>query len=167
MIGSYNCTCREGFVGDGKVCGRDILILSKPSEYKNGKTVIYWKPAMTINLLGNVKQVQCFQGDPNAVTRAACSVTWKNKMHVFGGLGENKKLISHLTGLKLEPIGSLSFDHYDGGCSVIKDEIYLCFSFSTSNKCRRASGPLEVFTEVADSIYNHREVRISASDGKF
>ena len=86
-------------------------------------------------------------------------------MHVFGG-SKNKRQISRLNGLKLEYIGSLSFDHQFGGCVAVKDEIYICFGTAPYSECRRAIGPLDAFTEISNSIYSHRDAKISASNGK-
>ena len=146
----------------------------------NAKWVQKWKPAITFGLSEEIGQFECFDKDTKSQAEdSVCSLTWKNRMHIFGGVansnGGHSSYISRLNGFKLEYLKSLSFSFTRGACSTTKDEIYLCFykdgSFgpnSPSNLCKRATS-LEQgvnFTEVARSNYHHEGSKISASDGK-
>ena len=138
---------------------------TKQKSMYNFTLITSWKPAVSIDLFGNRTEFQCFERDSNTEA-TACSITWDNKMHLFGG-SLNRRQISRLSGLKLEYLKSLSFDH-NGACSVTKDAIFLCFSDADKNQklCRRANGPLKEFTEVSESVHNHKWIEISSSDGK-
>ena len=52
-------------------------------------------------------------------------------MVIFGGHNEERQ-ISRLKGYKLKRIGSLDFEHMFGACSVMNEEIYLCFNTVTT-----------------------------------
>ena len=48
-------------------------------------------------------------------------------------------------------------------------QIFLCFTFYEAaefKQCRKASGPLEVFSEISSSNYDHRHARLVNSDSK-
>ena len=100
----------------------------------------------------------------------SCSVTWRGQFFVFGGEA-NRRQISILNDCQLERIGSLSFDHYYGGCGNVDDEeIYLCFNIDSADnkKCRYGVDPLGEFIEIEESFYPHLETgRIGASNGFF
>ena len=67
---------------------------------------------MLINSTGQQKESACFERDKNTEAFYSCSIQWKNKLHIFGGLNE-KRQISRLTGHKLERVGSLAFEVSD------------------------------------------------------
>ena len=134
-----------------------------------------WKPALLLNSEGEQKELACFERDDTMTEAyASCSINWNNQLFIFGG-NSDKRQISRLTGHKLERIGTLLFDHYQGSCSMMANKhIFLCFSNSWGrndphdyNRCRRATGPLEQFSEVALSTYDHKATSISCSDSKF
>ena len=107
------------------------------------------------------------RGDFTQTSDNSCFVTWKNELFVFGGRGEHQQ-ISRLFGQKLERVGDLSFDHYDGACSVMAHKfIFLCFGWGNYQRCRRSTGPLERFSEVALSTHKHQSTQTSCSDSKF
>ena len=99
----------------------------------------------------------------------SCSVQWRNGFYVFGG-SSNKRQISKVDGCQLRPIGSLAFDHYTGGCSVMNDAIYLCFNvvFNSGDykRCRSATEPTENFTQIPLSTFDHRWARTASSNSK-
>ena len=80
-----------------------------------------------------------------------------------------------LNGYRLEKIGTLPFEHFRGACSVMANQfIYLCFNFASYyvdptdwKRCRWATGPLETFTEITLSNYDHIHTPISSSESKF
>ena len=124
---------------------------------------------MLINSAGEQKELACFDRDATTEAEFSCSVNWNNEFFIFGGKNE-KRQISRLTGHKLKRIGDLTFDHYFGACSVMANQfVFLCFNFADSNdskRCRRSNGPLEQFSEVALSTYEHRRILTSCSDSK-
>ena len=128
------------------------------------------QPPLIFTFAGDYKQISCFQRDEKSETKDACQVNWQNKVHLFGGSSYyTGRQISRLDGLKLERIGSLTFQHGVGGCSILKDQIFLCFNMFDSrdmNRCRRATGPLASFTEVKLSYKLHPGMPISASESE-
>lgn len=136
-----------------------ILVLNSS---RNG-----WKPAMLINIEGEQEELACFERDQNTEAHDACSIKWRNQMHIFGGFGM-KRQISKLNGFKLEGIGRLSFGHKSGTCSVMNDQyIYLCFNSDDNKRCRQSTGPLETFSDVSLSNHDHRLTQTSCSDSKY
>ena len=129
---------------------------------------------MLINSKGEQKESACFERDYTTEADGACSINWNNQLFIFGGFTYGR-VISRLTGHKLEDVGSLDFDHRYGSCSVMKDKfIYLCFNEVVYNsgdaddlkRCRRSSGPLKQFSHVVLSTYDHRLTKTSCSDCK-
>ena len=111
----------------------------------------------------------CFSHDANAEVVYSCSLTWHNRFFVFGARS-NKRQISEIVGTKLAVIGTLGFNHYFGTCDVMgNDKIWLCFhNYATNDKrrCRVALNPLESFTQVQLSTYEHAYTQIAASNCK-
>merc|ERR1712176_1093984 len=72
-------------------------------------------------------------------------------------------------GHRLEVIGSLPFDHDFGACTNFADQkIFLCFnslSSSDYNKCRWSREPLGTFEQATLTSYDHRQTRVSSSNG--
>ena len=124
---------------------------------------------MLINSAGDQEELACFQRDSNTDAYRSCSINWNNQLFIFGGETERRQ-ISRLTGHKLERIGDLTFDHDFAACSVMSSQyIFLCFNLADSNdhkRCRRSTGPLDQFSEVALSTYNHGYSQTSSSDSK-
>ena len=78
------------------------------------------------------------------------------------------KQIFRLEEFSIKSVGVLDFNHYRGVCGNMNDEfIFLCFGEHGKNKCRRATGPLDQFTEIARSNEDHVDTQISASISKF
>ena len=155
--GSFVCNCERG---TGELCRLQwILVLN--SNW-NGK----WKPALLINSEGRQRKLTCFEPDKKTEASDSCSINWQNQLYIFGG--GNKRQISKLNGHKLKRLGSLTFDHEDGGCSVMNNQfIYLCFGSDSDDKqCRWSAGPLTTFTKVALSNHDHRFNQISCSESE-
>ena len=100
-------------------------------------------------------------------------MTHKNQFFIFGGNsynGGDERQISTITGCRVQRVGTLSFNHDQGDCSVGGAKVFLCFDNSglqTEVKtCRYADDPLGEFTEVASSFYNHRSISIASSECK-
>ena len=149
-----------------------ILILSS----KRGHSSSPWKPAMLLKSGGEQQELACFERDDATEAQYSCAINWNNQLFVFGGILVDRRQISRLTGHKLERVGSLDFDHYIGGCSVMNNEfIYLCFNSGPSStagpydhkRCRRSTGPMEQFSEVALSTHSHAVTKTSCTDCKF
>ena len=127
-----------------------------------------WKPAMLLNSEGELKELTCFERDDTVEALYSCSINWNNQLFIFGG-GSSGRQISRLTGHKLERVGTLSFYQSNGGCSVMNNKfIYLCFNhaYTDHKRCRRSTGPLEQFSQVALSTHDHSQARTSCSDCK-
>ena len=94
-------------------------------------------------------------------------MTWRNNFYIFGGETHTRQ-ISQIIDKKLTTIGSLTFDHRYGACSVMGlDEIYLCFNYANRNDsslCRVSESPLGEFYEIEPSDYEHRLAKTAASD---
>ena len=99
----------------------------------------------------------------------SCSVVWKNQMLIFGGEARTKQIVQ-IIDCKLEIIGQLEFGHSDGGCTVNNDdEIFLCFNKyrpGDFRQCRKASAPLDTFTEIETTRFLHNYGRVASNDGE-
>ena len=121
---------------------------------------------MLVNLAGGQEELTCFERDSNTDAEGSCSINWQNEFYIFGG-GTQKRQISRLSGHKLERVGDLDFDLALGACNVKANELFLCFHYMDTRRCRRSTGPLDQFSEVALSTHEHRQIKISCSDSKF
>ena len=128
-----------------------------------------WKPAMIVNGRGNQQKLDCFKKLGATEAYYSCALNWKNRLYIFGGWDEPRQ-ISRLSGHTLERIGSLAFDHSFGACSVMGGEIFLCFnmlSWDDAKVCRKSTGPLEPYSEVLSSKFDHWDIQLSSSNSKF
>ena len=60
--------------------------------------------------------------------------------------------------------------HNNAACTSVSDRrIYLCFNWNSADtkKCRSASDPLDTFTEVAPTVYEHLWAKIAAVSFSF
>ena len=128
-----------------------------------------WKPALLLNSEGEQEELTCFEPDDSSEAYYSCSVNWKNQLHVFGGSTERQQ-ISRLNGHELKRIGTLPFDHLNGACGVMSNQfIFLCFNAGDQNdwrRCRRSTGPLETFSEIAPSNHEHHTIHTPCSESK-
>ena len=92
-----------------------------------------FRSAILIDSAGNQQELWCFQHDFNTEARGSCSINWENQMIVFGGFDERRQ-ISRLDGVRLNRIGTLAFDHNNGACSVMNNQIFLCFRTDYSSE---------------------------------
>ena len=110
----------------------------------------------------------CFEFGDDTEVLYSCGLTFRNNYFVFGG-GSFETQISQIIDCQLKRIGTLAFDHRQGGCANVRNNlIYLCFNDNSSDrkKCRVANSPTDQFEQIADSTYEHRLIRIAASDSK-
>ena len=121
---------------------------------------------MLVNLAGGQDELTCFEREDNTEAFASCSINWQNELFIFGGWYE-KRQITKLSGQKLKRVGELDFDLSYGACNVMTNELYLCFHEQDTRRCRRSTGPLDQFSEVALSTYGHRWIQTSCSNCKF
>ena len=94
-------------------------------------------------------------------------------MVVFGGdyFVESERQISVLDECKLTKKGELPFDFFGGACAQRDDaEIFLCFTDvrddSTYKNCHRSTGPLETFSKLPRSNYEHAGTRTAVTSGE-
>ena len=72
-----------------------------------------------------------------------------------------------VNGNRLERKATLGFDFDYGGCTVLNQfTIVLCFGSSPYRVCRQSNNPLESFTKLSNSKYEHWGTRIASFDGK-
>ena len=107
------------------------MVLSSVAKPWNFVVETSWKPAMILDPAGEQgsswRKLDCFEPESETEAYYSCSITWTNKLYIFGGHIDQRQ-ISRLDGYHLKRIGTLDFDHYLGGCTVMNDEsIYLCF----------------------------------------
>ena len=154
-LGSYKCICKTGFYQDGRNC-KSLSVLVVGS----------YRTAVLMNPAGIAKELPCFS---KMNLEKACSLSWKNKMHIFGTVKSLTSYtgISRLDGFNINSIGILDFDFYNGACSTMNGQfIFLCFSNGEPHICRRATDPRGDFTDIARPNMNHFDTRTSASRSK-
>ena len=128
----------------------------------------YNKP-LIIDSQGHSKEIG-FAYNSKTGAYAACSVIWRGDMFIFGGISQEKQ-ISKVDQCQLKRVGDLPFDMYYGACAQRNDqEVYICFEVSndssTGKNCHVSSGPLENFSKLPSSSYEHRNTRIAVTNGK-
>lgn len=120
------------------------------------------------NAAGDVKRNFNFSIDSDAQVYGSCSLTWQNEVYILGGHNRRTQ-ISKITSCRLEPVGQLPFDHYYGDClSTADNQVYVCFNADSDDlyRCRVASSPYGLFSEITSSYYAHFKIRIATDDGK-
>ena len=97
----------------------------------------------------------------------SCSVTYRGDLYIFGGYDQWNQ-ISKVMDCSLKRVGSLSFNFYHGGCAAVNEErSYLCFSSNDMKQCHEGADPLGAFSKTTKSQFDHRSIRIAASEGYF
>ena len=85
------------------------------------------------------------------------------------------KIPNQVTNCSLSKIGQLPFIFWAGACTVSKDEVYLCFDglwLKPPSKpgdlrtCWKSSDAVSNWTKIEYSIYEHRSIKIAATDCK-
>ena len=173
--GSFSCTCNDNSSGDGFSCscysgfiinGTSCIDVEKKAILVLNTNDGFRKPLLFDDEGRSYPNFTMKFGENTEVWHS-CSVTFRNRFYVFGG-GNQKRQISEVTKCGLSRIGSLDFDHEDGACSSVGDrEIYICFDLQSKKQCRSAVNPLEKFTKIALSSYDHLYARTAASSSKF
>lgn len=77
-------------------------------------------PPVLTNSSGDVERELDFVIDDDTEVERSCSLTWHNKLYVFGGKRQ-KKQISRVDSCGLHRIGSLAFEHVYGDCVTVAD----------------------------------------------
>ena len=118
---------------------------------------------------GQSKEIGFIYGTGTEVA-SACSVIWRGEMYVFGGYTHQRQ-ISMVDQCQLTRIGDLPFNMYHGACAQRNDqEVFICFEVfnepSTSKNCYLANGPLDNFSSLPNSTYEHSNTRIAVNSGK-
>ena len=88
-------------------------------------------------------------------------MTFENVNYLLGGSYE-KRQISQVQLNRLNRIGTLPFDFALGACTVVNQQIMMCFHQSTPKKCRLTTN-FKTFTDVSKSLYDHRGIRIATN----
>ena len=99
-------------------------------------------------------------------------------MYIFGGQYYPKQ-ISVVDGCKVRKLRSkLDFDMNAGACAQRHNaEIFICFyredwtgedeyGHGAYENCQRATGPLEKFSRLPNSTFEHNDARIAVTSGK-
>ena len=131
---------------------------------------------MIISAAGDIRELSCFDKGSATTLIGSCSVTWQNKLHIFGGKSDQRQ-ISRLDGYMLNKIGVLELDlktglqdfkFYGGACTQMNDQyIFLCFGHYETSVCRRLTRPQDSKPYLTKSLKTHGSIRISASKCKF
>ena len=117
-----------------------------------------------INPHGGSEEIY-FEFDIESEVYFSCSLQWQNRLHVFGGWNK-KQQVSIVNGHRLERKGTLNFNFKYGGCTVLNQSIIvLCFDDDEKKVCRQSYNPLESFTKLPKSHYNHAFTRIASYNG--
>ena len=146
------------------------------SVFKNKFLVLYREMgymehplnSILVTTTGEKEELSCVINRHDTDITGSCSVTWQNKLFVYGGFTQ-KRQISVLDGYRLSLVGYLDFEFYKGACTQMNDQfIFLCFSWPDSNsRCRRYTDPLGAPLMVVNSKIGHSEIQISASKSEF
>ena len=178
-IGSYTCSCDAG---SGEICeSKWFLVLNSFSFMVH----LYEKDKQNAPLIidgsGLSKEIN-FKFGKRSDVAGSCSIVWHGEMYLFGGkkywsTEENEILnfeyqISVVQGCKLQHKYKLKFPMSFGACTQRNNtEVIICFELggvkSTHKTCRHATGPLENFSKMPDSIHEHGYTRIAATSGEY
>ena len=123
---------------------------------------------MIIDGTGRSKEIEFSFGAGTQVLNS-CSIVWRGQMFVFGGL-DYRRQISVVEHCQLTKKGRLPFDMRLGACAQRDDvEVFICFENyddeSTFKNCRLSAGPLEAFSNLPSSTYDHGSARIAVTSG--
>ena len=166
--------CPKGFerVSETKCqkINKVFVLGGRSINFENGKVL---QPSVVLTVVGSSvkgepKRVDCFQVEAAIEMERACSVMWKNKIHLFGGSDSTQ--IGRMDGHVLKRIGILPFVLFGGSCAAVQDQvIVLCFDImdSSNDRCRQTKGTFDDFTDLPRTFFLHAAVPISASDSKY
>ena len=157
-IGSFTCSCEAGV---GELCRANwILVLNTMEGSKS----------LMIDGKGKSKEIK-FTYEYKTQAQGSCSIVWQSKMYIFGG-NSYQRQISVVDQCKLTSIGELQFNMNDGACAQRDNtEVFICFEVAydpgTTKNCHRSNGPLEIFTKLPSSTFDHGFTRIAVTSGEF
>ena len=119
-----------------------------------------------IDQSGETRFLTNFSLEAETESYYSCSVNFQNEMYMFGGIFI-KDQISKLTNCSLSRVGSLDFDFNGGGCANFNNQkIVLCFDYYEKKQCWTAETALGTFKRTSEAKYDHKLIRIAASQGK-
>jgi len=96
-----------------------------------------------------------FTYDLNTEVYESCAATLDGEMFVLGGWNE-KKQISKVQNCKLNRVGEMPFDFYEGACNTFPFGIMLCFSHDAKQECHSFHGTS--FKTEPSSKFSHDRV---------
>ena len=112
-------------------------------------------------------------------TKGACPITWQDDLYLFGSGDQHKQIYKFVDSRQLfQRVATLPFVHYSGTCSILNNEILLCFSsdradqFSNAYRCRKAAGPLKftnraTYSDVIPSSESHCRIQTPTSKSEY
>ena len=161
MLSVTDNFCRTNYAEKSPVLEKSWILVLNSWSSSNIPLIIDGK--------GQSKEIE-FSFGPGTQVESSCSVVWHGKMFVFGG-SRYKRQISVVDQCQLTKKGELPFDMYFGACAQRDNqEVFICFEkvgdLSTYKNCHRSNGPLEPFTKLPSSSYNHRDARIAVTSGQ-
>ena len=163
--GSFRCEC-SGKCYDGSILVldafyKDVFVQTPMGTMKTKKSFL--RPPVSIDGKGKSSYITCLTKDPVSIIRGSCSITWHNKVYVYG----KSKQITRLDGTHLNVVGTLplNWNEMTGACSTTDSFLFLCF-FEKHDECYQAEDPLGPFTMIEKSHFPHWRTLTSASDSK-
>ena len=91
-------------------------------------------------------------------------------MYLFGGYTRqyiNKRQILMIDDCELKKVGDLPFNFTYGACAQRQNkQVFLCFHRTSRRECYESNGPLDSYTKLSRSNYDHLQVPIAVTDGK-
>ena len=110
-----------------------VLVLNSRSNVWQTDSHFEWNQVLLIDSTRNGQHdhLACYENDYGTEARGSCAINWKNQMIIFGGESA-KRQISRLENSRLNQIGNLKFDHEDGACTIMNNNIFLCFNWLSS-----------------------------------
>ena len=142
---------------DGPKTNSSVLILS---TYQSINT------PLIANLNGTFERNTLFKIEENVYVHDSCSLIFNGQFYVFGSW-EDPRQIAKVDQCSLKRVGTLAFDFNSGGCTNMKNQLFLCFDWYADGKtCFSGSSPLGDFMEIGKTTNEHRLTRLASSDCK-
>ena len=118
---------------------------------------------------GQSKEIGFWSGSGTEAYHS-CSIVWRGAMYLFGG-SKYKRQISVVDKCKLTKKGELPFDLDRGACAQRENQkVFICFEnmsdSATYKNCHVSNDPLEAFSKLRTSKYDHRQSRIAVTSSK-
>ena len=163
MISNFQSGCPDGCPCPVYQCPVPIeeAVMVLNSAYSGHKQPI------SLDIDGNFYNVN-LTFDQQSTTYASCSIMDQNQMYVYGGGDYDKKRqISLIDECQLKQVGTLPFDLDYGTCTRNDNFIVWCFDYDLTKSCWKSEQPTSNWSQVQNSNFDHRKIRISASKGNF